>query len=62
MPVEVSYDTATGVTVKFNGVTIFNNVAAPGFSFQPGDRFGIGGRTGGFNERKVIDDVEITTR
>ncbi len=62
VPVEVSYDTATGVTVTFDGAVIFNNVAAPGFSFQPGDRFGFGGRTGGFNERKVIDDVEITTR
>ena len=62
VPVEVSYDTTTGVTVRFNGVLIFNNVPVPGFSFQTGDRFGFGGRTGGFNERKVIDDVEITTR
>ena len=62
VPVEVSYDTTTGVTVRFNGAVIFNNVAAPGFSFQPGDRFGFGGRTGGFNERNVVDDVEIITR
>ena len=62
VPVEVSYDTTTGVTVRFNGAVIFNNVAAPGFRFQPGDRFGFGGRTGLYNERKVIDDVEITTR
>ena len=62
VPVEVSYDTATGMTVKFNGATIFSNVTVPGFSFQTGDRFGFGGRTGGFDERNVVDDVEITTR
>ena len=60
--VEVSYDTSTGATVKFNGATIFSNVAAPGFSFLTGDHFGFGGRTGGANERNVIDDVEITPR
>ena len=46
--------------MKFNGATIFTNVAVPGFTFQAGDRFGFGGRTGGADECNVIDDVEIT--
>ncbi len=48
--------------MKFNGTTIFTNVAVPGFTFQNGDRFGFGGGTGGTDERNVIDDVEITPR
>ena len=62
VPVEVSFDISTGATVKFNGATIFTNVAVPGFTFQAGDRFGFGGRTGGADERNVVDDVEITPR
>ena len=62
VPVEVSFDIYTGATVKFNGATIFTNVAVPGFTFQAGDRFGFGGRTGGADERNVVDDVEITPR
>ena len=62
VPVEISYDTATGVTVRFNGVTIFNNVATPGFAFPQNGRFGLGARTGGSTERAVVDDIEITPR
>ena len=59
VPVEISYDQSSGLTVKFNGTTIFNNVALAGFSFQIGDQFGIGARTGGAAERVIIDDVQI---
>lgn len=62
IPVEVRYDAATGVTVKFNGTTLFSNVPAPGFSFQAGDRFGFGARTGGLNERVTVDDLAISVR
>ena len=62
VPVEISFDIYTGATVKFNGATIFSNVAVPGFTFQNGDRFGFGGRTGGADERNVVDDVEIIPR
>ena len=61
MPVEISYQSGA-ITVKFNGAVIFDNVAAPGFSFQTTDKFGIGARTGGANERCVIDDVQIAPR
>ena len=62
VPVEISYDSITGLTVRFNGATIFNQLPVPGFSFQSGDRFGLGARTGGANERAVVDDVEIAPR
>jgi hypothetical protein len=62
VPVEVSHDAGGGVTVKFNGATLFANAAAPGFTYQDGDRFGFGGRTGGANEQALIDDVEIIPR
>ena len=32
----------------------FQQRRAPGFSFETGDRFSFGGRTGGFNERNVL--------
>jgi hypothetical protein len=62
VPVEISYDVATGLTVKFNGATIFNNLAIPGFAFPAGGKFGIGDRTGGFVERAAGDTEEITRR
>jgi hypothetical protein len=62
VPVEISYDVATGVTVKFNGATVLSNVALPGFTLPSGSRFGFGARTGGAVERAIVDDVEITTR
>ena len=62
VPVEITYDGATGLTVRFNGAAIFTNLAVPGFNFPHNGRFGIGARTGGFTERATVDDVEITTR
>lgn len=62
VPVEISFDTATGVTVRYNGATIFNQVPTPGFVLPAGGQFGISARTGGANERAVVDDVEIRLR
>ena len=62
VPVEISYDSGSGLTVKFNGTTLFNGIAISGFSFLSTDQFGIGARTGGANERAVVDDVEIALR
>jgi hypothetical protein len=62
VPVEISYDASSGLTVRFNGTTLFNGVAISGFSFLSIDQFGIGARTGGANERAVVDDVEIALR
>ena len=62
VPVEVSYDAGSGVTVKFNGTTVFNNVPVSGFGLLPGDQFGFGARTGGASERAVVDDVQIAPR
>ena len=62
VPVEIDYDTASGITVKFDGATVFDRVATPGFSFPEGGRFGISGRTGGAVERAVVDNVGITPR
>ena len=59
VPVEISYDIVTGLTVKFNGATLFNNLPTPGFTFPPGGKFGIGARTGGSVETAVVDDVAI---
>ena len=62
VPVEISYDAASGLTLRFNNALIFNHLALPGFSLPAGGRFGIGARTGGANERAVADDVVITPR
>ena len=61
VPVDISFS-GSAVTVKFNGTTIFDSVAVSGFTFQPGDKYGMGGRTGGFAERALVDDIEIITR
>ena len=60
VPVEVIYDASSGVTVQFNGTTIFSGVSVAPFTLQSGDQFGFGARTGGAAERAVIDDVQIT--
>ncbi len=62
VPVEVHYTAATGVTVLFNGATIFSNTAVPAFSLRGGDRYGFGARTGGLNEVNVVDNVVISPR
>ena len=59
MPVAVSFDYTTGVTVRFNGTTLFANVQVPGFLLQRGDRFGFGARTGGFAQVNRVDNVSI---
>ncbi len=63
VPVEIIYDTASGLTVRYNSVLTFTNLPIPGFTFPAvGGGFGIGARTGGSLERAVVDDVEITPR
>lgn len=62
VPVEISHDLASGITVKFNHVIIFSQVPTPGFTYPENGRFGFGARTGGAVERVVIDDVIITPR
>ncbi len=60
--VEVSYDVAKGVTVKFGGTTVFDKVAVPTFSFTQGAKYGFGGRTGGLNEVNAVDEVMIAPK
>lgn len=62
VPVEIRYDTTNGLTVIFDGATIFNNLPLSGFTFPEGGGFGIGARTGGERERTVVDDIEILPR
>lgn len=62
VPVEISHDLASGITVKFNHTIIFSQVPTPGFTYPENGRFGFGARTGGAVERAVIDDVVITPR
>jgi hypothetical protein len=61
VPVEISYE-AGSLTVKFNGTTLFNGIPISGFSLLSTDQIGIGARTGGANERAVVDDIEIALR
>ena len=60
VPVEISHDLATGITVKFNHTIIFSQVPTPGFTYPENGRFGFGARTGGAVERAIIDNVVIT--
>lgn len=62
VPVEISHDLATGITVKFNHAIIFSQVPTPGFTYPENGRFGFGARTGGAVQRTVIDNVIITPR
>ncbi len=62
VPVVITYTPANGVTVKYNGVTVFSNVAVPGFTLDAGDRFGFGARIGGFNQVSRVDNVIIQPR
>ena len=62
VPVEISYDSASGLTVRFNGELVFDHLPMPGFSFPADSRFGFGARTGASNQRAVVDNIDITTR
>ena len=42
--VEITYTPTEGLSVKFNGSSVFTGVGL-GFALQPGDRYGFGGRT-----------------
>jgi hypothetical protein len=59
VPVQVSFTSASGASVRFGGTQIFTNVPVPGLVLQPGDRYGFGARTGGYNEVNRVDDVVI---
>ena len=60
VPVQVTFDEITGLSVTFNGTRLFSNVAVPGFTLLSTDRFGFGAQTGAANEVCTVDDVEIT--
>jgi hypothetical protein len=62
VPVVVIYTPAGGVTLFYNNNAVFSGVAVPAFALQPGDRFGFGGRTGGFDEVNRVDNVVIGPR
>lgn len=61
VPVQVSFTPASGASVRFNGIQIITT-AVPFFTLQPGDRYGFGARTGGYNEVNRVDDVMIVPR
>jgi hypothetical protein len=48
--------------VDFNGLSVFSGVAVPGFTLQPGDRFGFGGRVGGSNQISRVDNLSLHPR
>lgn len=60
--VEISYDAGLGVTVKFNGATVLNQIPTTGLTLPVGSKFGFGARTGGFSQIATIDDVNIAPR
>lgn len=60
--VEVRYDVATGVSVKYGTTTVFDKVAVPTFGLTQGAKYGFGGRTGGLNQVNVVDEVMIAPR
>lgn len=62
IPVEVSYEATSGVTVKYNGTTVLTNVATPGFVFSSAHTYGVGGRTGGSFQTNLVDDIMISPR
>jgi hypothetical protein len=62
VPVEVLYTPASGVTVKFNGATIFSGEAVPSFTLLAGDQFGFGARTGSYTQISQVDNVLIQPR
>ena len=57
----LSFTPASGASVRFNGIQIITT-AVPFFALQPGDRYGLGARTGGYNEVNRVDDVMIIPR
>lgn len=58
--VQVRY-TATGkLSLTYGGKLIFSEIATPGFTLQPGDRYGFGARTGGATQVCTVDDVMIS--
>jgi len=58
-PLEISLSSCGGVTVKYKGVTVFDEVPT-GITPRVG-RFLMGGRTGGANDNHWVDDLAIST-
>jgi hypothetical protein len=59
VPVVITYHEDLGVTVRFNGQTVLENVAVPGFQLESSDEFGFSARTGGSNQLCRVRDLVI---
>ena len=58
--VQVRYTAAGKLSLTYGGKPIFNEITTPGFTLQPGDRYGFGARTGGATQVCTVDDVVIS--
>jgi hypothetical protein len=59
-PVLVHWD-AQGLDLTWNGITIFENLATPGFGPAPNDRFAFSTRTSTAGQDVSIDNLLVTT-
>lgn len=59
--VSVNYSLTDGLSVLFDGNSIYTNLAIEGFTPEAGDQFGFGARTGGSTEEHRVKDVDIST-
>lgn len=58
---EVDWRFDTGLTLRVDGITIFKNLATPGFTPAKGDRFVFGARNGGMDEEVRLDNLALFT-
>ena len=58
--VQVRYSPTGKLSLTYGGKPIFNEIATPGFTLQPGDRYGFGARSGGATQVCSVDDVVIS--
>ncbi len=58
--VQVRYSATGKLSLTYGGKPIFNEITTPGFTLQPGDRYGFGARSGGATRVCTVDDVVIS--
>jgi hypothetical protein len=61
VPVTVSWDKGSGLSLTYGGNNVFTNLATPGFTPAAGYKFAFAARTGADTQDTFIDNIQVNT-
>jgi len=61
VPVALSWDQVSGLSLTYGGNNVFTNLATPGFTPAAGYKFAFAARTGADTQDAFIDNIQIST-